>query len=140
VLEGANIKLSSVASDVLGKSSRSMIEAIIAVETDPEALSELALRKMKQKKDELKRALHGLIGEHQKLMLKTQLRHIDELDALIQKLDEEIKRRMHPFEEDLERLDTIPGVGRRTAEQILAETGTDMNRCPSLFLGGVGSG
>jgi transposase len=95
---------------------------------------------MKQKKDELKRALHGLIGEHQKLMLKTQLRHIDELDALIQKLDEEIKRRMHPFEEDLERLDTIPGVGRRTAEQILAETGTDMNRCPSLFLGGVGSG
>jgi uncharacterized protein YllA (UPF0747 family) len=132
VLERANIKLSSVASDVLGKSSRSMIEAIIAGETDPEALSALALRKMKQKKDELKRALHGLIGEHQKLMLKTQLRHIDELDALIQKLDEEIKRRMHPFEEDLERLDTIPGVGRRTAEQILAETGTDMNRFPLM--------
>jgi hypothetical protein len=76
VLEGANIKLSSVASDVLGKSSRSMIEAIIAGETDPEDLSALALRKMKQKKDELKCALHGLICEHQKLMLKTQLRHI----------------------------------------------------------------
>jgi transposase len=70
---------------------------------------------MKHKKDELKRALNGFIGAHQRLMLKTQLKHIDELDALIQKLDEEIKRRMLPFENDLERLDTIPGVGRRTA-------------------------
>lgn len=131
VLEGANIKLSSVASDVLGKSARSMIEAMIAGEANPEVLSELALRRLKHKKDELKRALNGLIGEHQKLMLQTQLRHIDELDALIQKLDDEVKRRMLPFDADLERLDTIPGVGRRTAEQIVAETGTDMDRFPS---------
>jgi len=131
VLEGANIKLSSVASDILGKSARAMIEALIAGNVDPESLSELALRRLKNKKADLQRALKGLIGPHQRLMLQTQLRHVDELDALIQQLDEEIKRRMLPFEEDLERLDTIPGVARRTAEQIVAETGTDMIRFPS---------
>jgi transposase len=131
VLEGANIKLSSVASDILGKSARAMIEALIAGNVDPESLSELALRRLKNKKADLQRALKGLIGPHQRLMLQTQLRHVDELDALIQQLDEEIKRRMLPFEEDLERLDTIPGVARRTAEQIVAETGTDMSRFPS---------
>ncbi|GEN36858.1 IS110 family transposase [Aneurinibacillus danicus] len=131
VLEGANIKLSSVATDVLGKSGRAMLEAIIAGEEDPEILSELAQRKLKQKKAELKRALNGLIGPHQKLMLKTQLRHIDFLDAEIARLDEEVKARMLPFEEDLERLDTIPGVGRRTAEQILAEVGHTMDPFPS---------
>lgn len=131
VLEGANIKLSSVASDVMGKSGRAMIEAMIAGEKDPVILSELAQRRLKNKKQELQRALNGLIGHHQKLMLKTQLRHIDFLADEIKRLDEEIKERMLPFEEDLELLDTIPGVGRRTAEQILAEIGTDMNQFPS---------
>lgn len=131
VLEGANIKLSSVASDVLGKSGRAMIEAMIDGEEDPEILSELALRSLKKKKPELQRALNGLIGHHQKLMLKTQLRHIDFLSDEIKRLDEEIKERMLPFDEDLELLDTIPGVGRRRAEQILAEIGTDMNQFPS---------
>ncbi|OPY56036.1 MAG: hypothetical protein A4E55_02258 [Pelotomaculum sp. PtaU1.Bin035] len=69
----------------------------------------------------------GLIGHHQKLMLKTQLRHIDFLSNEIKRLDEEIKERMLTFDKDLELLDTIPGVGRHTAEQILAEIGTDMN-------------
>jgi transposase len=131
VLEGANIKLSSVASDVLGKSGRAIIEAMIAGETDAVMLSELAQRQLKNKKPELIKALNGLMGPHQRLMLAAQLRHIDDLDALIKQLDEEIKRRMLPFEEDLERLDTIPGVARRTAEQILAEIGTDMNQFPS---------
>ncbi|UUZ89940.1 IS110 family transposase [Paenibacillus sp. P25] len=126
VLEGANIKLSSVASNVLGKSGRSMLEAMIAGVEDPEALSELAQRRMKSKKEELKRALNGLMGKHQKLMLETQLRHIDFLDEEIERLDAEVKERMRPFEENLELLDTIPGVGRRTAEQILAETGVDV--------------
>jgi len=131
VLEGANIKLSSVASDVLGKSARAMIEAMIAGQKDPEILSELAQRRLKKKKPELQRALNGLMGHHQKLMLKTQLRHIDFLTDEIKRLDEEIKERMLPFDEDLALLDTIPGVGRRTAEQILAEIGTDMNQFPS---------
>ncbi|MCP3776747.1 IS110 family transposase, partial [Paenibacillus sp. MZ04-78.2] len=131
VLEGANIKLSSVASDVLGKSGRAMIEAMIQGETSSEVLAELAQRKLKNKKEELKRALNGLMGEHQRLMLATQLRHIDFLDQEIGKLDEEMKARMLPFEEDLELLDTIPGVGRRTAEQVLAEIGTNMKQFPS---------
>lgn len=131
VLEGANIKLSSIASDILGKSGRAMIEAMIAGEQDPEILSELAQRRLKKKKADLQRALNGLIGPHQRLMLKTQLRHIDFLSDEIKRLDEEIKERMLPFDEDLELLDTIPGVGRRTAEQILAETGTNMDQFPS---------
>jgi transposase len=126
VLEGANIKLSSVASNVLGKSGRAMLEAMIRGVEDPEVLSELALRRLKSKKTDLKRALDGLMGAHQKLMLKVQLRHIDFLDEEIERLDAEVKERMRPFEEDLELLDTIPGVGRRTAEQILAETGVEV--------------
>lgn len=131
VLEGANIKLSSVASDVLGKSGRAMIEAMIAGEENPELLSELAQGRLKNKKAELQRALNGLIGNHQKLMLAAQLRHIDYLDEEIGRLDEEIKRRMLPFEEDLELLGTIPGVARRTAETIIAEIGTNMDQFPS---------
>ena len=100
VLEGANIKLSSVVSDNLGKSARAIIEALIAGNVDPVALSELASRRQKNKKEDLQRALKGLIGPHQRLMLQTQLRHIDELDALIQQLNEEIKKRTLPFEEN----------------------------------------
>ncbi|MEK5520584.1 IS110 family transposase [Heyndrickxia sp. FSL W8-0423] len=126
VLEGANIKLSSVASNVLGKSGRAMIEAMIAGEEDPEALSALAKGRLKNKKEELMCALNGLMGPHQKLLLETQLRHIDFLDQEIKRLDEEVKARMLPFEEVLELLETIPGVGRRTSEQILAEIGIDV--------------
>jgi len=131
VLEGANIKLSSVASNVLGKSGRAILDAMVLGEESPETLSELAKGKLKNKKSELQKAMQGLMGSHQKLMLETQLKHIDFLDQTIAKLDKEVKERMLPFEEDLELLDTIPGVGRCNAEQILAEVGTDMNQFPS---------
>lgn len=131
VLEGANIKLSSVASNTLGKSGRAMLEAMIQGENSSEALSELARGRLKSKKANLHRALHGLMGDHQRMMLAAQLRHIDYLDEEITRLDEEVQRRMAPVEEDLELIDTIPGVGRRTAEQILAEIGTDMGQFPS---------
>jgi len=132
VLEGANIKLSSVATDTLGVSGRAMIEAMIQGVEDPEALSDLAQKRLRSKKADLERALKGLIGPHQKMMLETQLQHIDFLDEQIAKLDEEVRNRMLPFEEDLERLDTIPGVGRRATEQILAEIGADVkNQFPS---------
>ncbi|EGD50854.1 transposase IS116/IS110/IS902 family protein [Thermoanaerobacter ethanolicus JW 200] len=131
VLEGANIKLSSVVSDINGASSRSILEAIINGEENPEILAELSQGKLKNKMDELKRALKGLINHHQRMLLEIQLRHIDYLDEEIAKLDEEIKNRMLPFEKDLALLDTIPGVGRRTAEQIIAEIGTNMEQFPS---------
>jgi transposase len=126
VLEGANIKLSSVIRDVLGKSGRAMLGAMIAGEEDPVILSEFAQKRMKSKKAELQRALHGLMGPHQKQMLQTQLRHIDFLESEILALNAEVKARMSPFEGDLERLDTIPGVGRSTAEQIVAEAGVNV--------------
>jgi transposase len=131
VLEGANIKLSSVVSDINGASSRSILEAIINGEENPETLAELSQGKLKNKMDELKRALKGLINHLQRMLLEIQLRHIDYLDEEIAKLDEEIKNRMLPFEKDLALLDTIPGVGRRTAEQIIAEIGTNMEQFPS---------
>lgn len=131
VLEGCNIKLSSVVSDITGTSSRAMIEALIKDMADPALLAQLAKGKMKSKVEMLEKALSGLVGPHQKKLLAVQLEHIDFLDKKIADLDQEIGERLRPFEEELELLDTIPGVGRRTAELILAEIGTDMDRFPS---------
>lgn len=131
VLEGANIKLSSVASDTLGVSGRAILEAMIQGQEDPEVLASFAQGRLKAKKESLVKALHGLMGGHQRTMLATQLRHIDYLEEEIARLDEEVKKRMLPFDRELELLDTIPGVGRRTAEQVLAEIGVDMNQFPS---------
>jgi len=131
VLEGANIKLSSVVSNIDGVSSRRMLEEIIKGTEDTEVLAALAKGKMKQKTDELKKALKGLIGEHQKKILSTMLRHIDFLDAEIEKLDAEVKERMRPFEEQVKRLDSIAGVGERSAQTIIAEIGTDMSVFPT---------
>jgi transposase len=123
VLEGANIKLSSVASDIMGVSGRSMIEAIINGIDDPKELAGLAKRSMKKKKDDLERALFGSVGIHQKMMLKTQLSHINFLDQQIILLNEEVQQRMEPYQEDIELLDSIPGIGKGHAEQLLAEIG-----------------
>lgn len=131
VLEGGNIKLSSVASNVLGVSGRNMLEAMIKGETDTAVLADFAQKKLKLKKEQLKLALEGRLGPHQLLMLEKQLAHIDYLNELISELDAEIDTRMVPFVEELKLLDTIPGVGKRTAEQILAEIGTDMSRFPT---------
>ncbi len=131
VLEGGNIKLSSVASDVLGVSARNMLEAMIKGEQDTSVLADFALKSLKTKKEQLKLALEGRLGAHQLYMMEKQLAHIDYLNELISKLDEEIEKRMTPFTKDIELLDSIPGVGKRTAEQILAEIGTDMSRFPT---------
>lgn len=112
VLEGANIKLSAVASDVLGVSGRAMIEAMIRGVTSPEELAGLAKKKLKEKKDDLVLALDGVFGDHQKQMLSMQLRHVDEVDAIIELLDQWIAARMQPIEEAIRRLDTIPGNAR----------------------------
>lgn len=123
VLEGANIKLSSVATDIMGVSGKSMILAIIDGVDDPQELAGLAKRSLKKKKDDLERALYGSVGLHQKLMLKTQLSHIDFLNKQILLLNEEVQKRMEPYKEDIELLDSIPGIGKSHAEQLLAEIG-----------------
>lgn len=131
VLEGANIKLSSVASNVVGASGRDMLEALVAGNNDPLQLAGLARRKLKRKQALLEQALRGQVGPHQRFMLASQLRQLDFLDEEIEKLSGEVEERMRPLQELVERLDPIPGVGRRTIELVLAEIGTDMSRFPT---------
>lgn len=130
-LEGANIKLSSVATNVMGKSGRAMLEALISGTSDPQVLAAMAKGRLQSKQPQLEQALKGLVGQHQQLLLSAQLRHIDFLDQQIQVLSLEIEERMRPFEEALARLETIAGVGRRTAEVVMAEIGSDMDRFPT---------
>jgi transposase len=130
-LEGANIKLGSVATNVLGVSGRQMVEGLIAGESDAAALADLARGKLREKQADLKRALSGRLGAHQRFLLARQLAHIDFLDAQIEQVSMEIAERLRPFEEAITRLDTIPGIARRTAEVLLAEVGADMRRFPT---------
>lgn len=124
VLEGANIKLGSVVSDIMGVSSRDMLRAIADGEDDPEKLASFARRTLKRKKEELELALQGYVNPHQRLMIKTILTHIDFLCEQVVLLDQEVAARVESFQEDVERLDSIPGIATRMAEQILAEIGT----------------
>ncbi len=130
-LEGANIKLASVATDILGASGRQMLEALVADSADAAALAELAQGRLREKLPELARALAGRFGAHQQFMVAEQLAHIDYLDEAIERVSAEIGERLRPFAAAVERLDAIPGVGRRTAEILAAEIGTDMSRFPT---------
>jgi transposase len=131
VLEDANLKLSSVATDILGKSGRAIREALLAGTTDPIALAELAKGRLRQKREALAQALSGRMRAHHRLRIATHLEHIDFLDEAIERLDEEVAERLRPFEAELARLDTIPGVGRKTAEVPAAEVGLEMGPFPS---------
>jgi transposase len=133
VLEDANIKLSSVATDLMGQSARAMLDQIIAGKDDPEALAQLAKGKMRPKIAELERALLGQVKDTHRLLLKLHLEHIDELNAKLQELEKAIARALSPFDENelLAHLDTIPGVNRIVAQVIVAELGIDMSRFPN---------
>jgi transposase len=132
VLEDAGVKLSSVASDVLGVSGRAMLEALIAGERDAEVLAEMARRRMRSKIPELRQALAASrFRVHHGVMLRAHLDHIDHLDAAIAALEARVDELMAPFAEARERLMTIPGVGKRAAEVIIAEIGVDMTRFPT---------
>lgn len=131
VLQDAGIKISSVASTVLGVSTRNMIEALIAGERDPAVLANKALGRMRPKIAELTEALVGRFAAHHGTVARVILDHIDFLDTAITRLDEEIASRIGPFRDSVTLLQTIPGVGRTVAEVIIAETGGDMSRFPS---------
>jgi len=131
LLEDAGIKLDSVASDVLGVSSRRMLEALIAGERDPEVLAEMALTRMRPKIGVLREALVGRFGDHHALLLRMHLDHVDELAAIEARLDAAVDDLMSPFGEAATRLLSIPGVGKRVAEVIVAEIGIDMSRFPT---------
>jgi transposase len=131
VLEGANSKLASVASHVLGQAGRAMVEALSRGVADPTELADLARGKLKAQHDELGRALRGVVGPQQRLVLAAQLRHIHYLDAEIERRSREIAVRQRAEADALARLQSTPGVGRRTAEVLLAEVGTDLPRFPT---------
>lgn len=131
VLETANIKLGDVATDVLGASGRAMLQALIAGERDPEKLAALAQGRLRQKEAELREALLGRVTDHHVFMLQGLLSHIEFLEQQIECFDGRIEEQTRPFAVALERLDTITGVARRSAEQILAELGDDMSRFPT---------
>jgi transposase len=127
-LEGANLKLAAVAKNVMGQSGRAILAALVGGTTDPAVLADLAVGKLRAKLPALERALAGQVGPHQRFLLARQLAHLDDLDGLIEEVSAEIAERLRPFEEAIARLDTLPGVARRTAEILLAEIGPDMGR------------
>jgi transposase len=131
VLEDAGIKLDSVASDVMGKSARAMLEALIAGERDPAVLADFAQTRMRLKIPELRLALEGGFCEHHALLLRMLLDHIDHLTATIDRLDAQVEVEVAPFSTSVDLLCTIPGLGPHTAWVFLAEAGADMSRFPT---------
>lgn len=131
LLESANIKLASVATDVMGVSGRAMLEAIIQGNSRPAEMAELAQKRMRQKRDLLAKALEGYVKSHHRFVLTELLCQIDSLDETIERFNAQIEEYCHPFEEAVVLLDTIPGVGREVAEIIVSEIGIDMSRFPS---------
>ena len=130
-LEGANIKLASVASNVMGVSGRAMLEALTAGSTDPQVLSELAKGRLRQKLPELKKALEGRFRSHHGFMVAAILTHLDFLDEAIERVSQEVSSRIVPFSKMAELLDLIPGINQRAAEGILSEIGVDMSCFPT---------
>jgi transposase len=131
-LEDANIKLGSVATDVLGAAGRDMIRALIDGTMSPEAMANLARYRLRSKIPQLTAALEGLVNEHHRFMLKMLLEQIEHMEGQVSKLDERIEAVMGPLEQKaVQTLDEIPGLDRRAAQNVIAEIGTDMSRFPS---------
>lgn len=131
VLEDANIKLTSVLTDVQGVSARLMLEAIIQGCTDVEQLAEMAKGRLRNKIPDLVEALFGQVRSHHRFLLQETLNHLDELNARIASLNQRIQELVVPHEATITRLMAIPGVGRRTAEILLAEIGHEVAQFPS---------
>jgi transposase len=132
VLEDANIKLGSVASDVLGVSGREMLAALIEGKQTPAEMADLARRRLREKIPQLTAALSGKVSEHHRFMLKLLLEEIEHYEKQIATLSERIEAVMSPLEKTaVAMLDEIPGIDQRAAENVLAEIGTDMSRFPS---------
>jgi len=131
VLQDANVKLSNVTHHVLGVSGRAMLDALVAGTTDPDVLADLARGQLRKKLPALRQALTGRFRAHHAFLLGQILAHLDYLEEAIAAVSAHIEEQLRPFAPQVERLMTIPGVQRRTAETILAEIGTDMAVFPT---------
>jgi transposase len=130
-LESANIKLASVASNVMGVSGRAMLEAIVTGTANATEMAGLAKGRLREKREQLDKALEGRVKPHHRFVLAELLCQVDSLDESIARFDAEIEKYCRPFEEAVELLDTIPGVAQRVAEVIVSEIGSDMSRFPT---------
>lgn len=131
LLEDANIKLASVASDIMGASGRAILSALAQGITDPYVLAELTKGSLRSKMTELIKALAGVMGPHHRFLLQEYLAHVEFLEQAIARVEAEIEERMRPFAKEMEQLMTIPGVKKHGAWTIIAEAGTDMSVFPS---------
>ena len=131
VLQDANVKLSSVVSDIMGVSALEMIRAMTNGEHSPERLAEMARRRLRAKIPQLRLALDGAVDEHHRFLLQRYLSQLDFLQGEVEAFDERLRQATAPFERSIELLRTTHGVQRRTAECLLAEIGPDMTRFPT---------
>lgn len=130
VLEDANLKLSSVVTDVMGATGRAILQALVAGQEDPEQLARLARGSLRSKHELLVQALRGHLKEHHRFMLKELLDLITSQERAIDRLDRAIAEHLRPFEETMKRIDEVPGLNRRVIEVLLAEIGTNMDQFP----------
>jgi transposase len=131
VLETANIKLSSVATDILGVSGRAILKALLEGIADPQTLAEMAKGRLRAKRAELQEAVVGRLRPHHTLLLQQILGHIDYLDGAIAACDAEVEKLFAPFAQQIALVDTVPGIDKRAAQDILAEIGVEMKHFPS---------
>ncbi len=130
-LEDANIKLDAMLADVLGKSGRAILDALVAGESDPVRLAALAHAGVKCPQEKLREALRGRVREHHRFLLRLHLGQVDALDAAIATIDQEVEANLAPFCDAVELVATVPGVKALSAQGIICEIGTDMNRFPT---------
>ena len=130
-LEDANIKLDSVLTDLMGKSGRAMLEALIAGETNPAKLAGLADRRVKASPEEIREALRGRVTKHHRFLLRLHLNQIDALDAAMTTVDAQVEANLGPFRTAVEQIISIPGIKNLGAHVIVSEIGIDMSRFPS---------
>ncbi len=129
-LEDTNLKLSSVLTDIRGQTGQHILGAVVRGEDDPIVLANMALRRAKSKRDALELALRGQVTDHHRLLLQELLEMIQQHDQAIVRLDAEVAERLRPYEEQIQRLDAIPGLNRRCIEVLFAEVGWDMSPFP----------
>jgi len=127
-LEDANIKLTGVVSDILGKSGRAILDALVAGETDPEKLVELTKGRLKAPRPTLVEALRGHVRDHHRFVIKLHLAQVDALNQAVRDLEARVEKHLDPFRKNVEILVTIPGISDVAASVIVSEIGYDMTR------------